>query len=302
MIRHLVLMLFIAGLAFGKEGDHGGNGGDLVVCSLPGGQTSYELLDYFEAAHLSPAVPLDLGDPSWDAMTKVHHAISRLRSIDPVRAARYETEAKHFLSLVDWLIKGPGLEHIPDLGPVSIPSHCKVRQIAIRQKQFNPNYKPYLIDERLWLKLDEDHKAGLILHEIVYGEMWDLGQKTSKKARKYNGLLSSKTLDSMTPSGYEALTNDLFRPGIAFRADKFDINLLAGHIFSIDFRPLLLYPVKEKLEWRMVESLPKWMAVTPSGEVLLGVPPAGAPDPTLLTLVVGDGDTNAIAQLRIHVK
>jgi hypothetical protein len=303
MIRIVCFFLLWARFAGAAGGDVGGNGGDLVACEGPGGTMSYELLDYFEADHKVPATPFELGEPDWEATRKVQHALDRLRVLDPVRTARYEAEAKSFLSLVDWITQGPGLEHIPDLGEVSIPPNCKVRQVAIRRKTFHPSIKPYLVDERLWLKLDENHKAGLILHEIIYGQMRDLGQKDSINARRYNGVLSSSAFDAMSASDYEALIKPLFveiQP-IAFRADKFDINLLSNQPFSQSLRSLLLYPVKGPLKWTVLESLPKWMVLDPS-ESMMGVPPASASSPILLTLVVHDGNSGAIAQLRLHVK
>jgi hypothetical protein len=301
MIRIMWLSLVVARLALASGGDVGGNGGDLVVCDLAGGQTSYELLDYFEVGQQKPATPVDLGQADWDAARKVEHAIGRFRSLDPVRAARYEAEAKHFLTLVDWIDKGPGLEHIPDLGEVAIPSHCKVKQVAIRRKTFHPSIKPYLIDERLWVKLDEDHKAGLILHELIWGEMWDLGQTNSRNARKFNGLLSSSAFQSMPVTDYEAMTKKLFEEvkPLAFRANKFDINMIQNEWFELDLRSLLQYPVKGKLTWKVLEPLPTWLRITGS-ERLAGLP--RAPGPMDLTLIVQGDETGAIAQLRITVK
>ncbi len=304
MIRRLVLLFFIGGFAFGSEGDHGGNGGDLAVCVRPDGTVSYELLDYFEAAHQSPAMPFELGDPSWDASEKVQYALSRLSDLDPVRGARYEAEAKYFLSLVDWITQGPGLEHIPDLGEVAIPTHCQVKQIAIRRKTFHPSIKPYLIDERLWLKLDEDHKAGLILHELIYAQMRDLGQRDSINARKYNGILSSPAFESMAAYDYEALVKDLFveiQP-LAFGANKFDVNVMQKQFFHLGLRGLLQYPVKGKLSWQFLESLPSWMRFDSVSETISGLAANGAKDPILLSLIVRDENSAAIAQLRIHVK
>ncbi len=297
----LWVLFFLSRVSWAVGGDVGGNGGDLVLCDLPGGKTSYELLDYFEAAQKTP---FELGPSSGDAFEKVTHAIARLRMLDPVRAARYEAEAKSFLSLVEWITQGPGLEHIPDLGAVTIPSHCKVRQVAIRRRTFHPSIRPYLIDERLWLKLDEDHKAGLILHELIYGQMRDLGQKTSINARKFNGLLSSRAFDSISASDYDLLVKQLFEEiqPIEFRADKFDVNTLRGMPFTLSLRSLLQYPVKGALEWRFLEPLPKWMVIDNSHEIIVGMPTEFPSSPILLTLVVRDENTAAIAQLRVHVK
>jgi hypothetical protein len=305
MTRQLWLLLLVAGSVFASGGDVGGNGGDLVVCDLPGGQGSYELLDYFEAAQQKPAALFELGSADWDAVRKVEHAISRLRPLDPVRAARYEATAKHFLSLVDWITSGPGLEHIPDLGKVAIPSHCKVKQVAIRRtKTFHPSIKPYLIDERLWLKLDEDHRAGLILHELVWGEMFDLGQTNSLNARKFNALLSSAAFDSMPISEYEALTKSLFqefhRP--AFRADKFDINAIHNQYFALDLRSLLQHPVKGALRWSFMGPVPAWLTLSSATDRIFGTPKASDVGTEVLTLVVQAEESGAIAQIRIHIK
>lgn len=304
MIRVFGLLIVLTRFAWAVGGDVGGNGGDLVVCDLSGGQSSYELLDFYEAARQTPPAPFELGRAGWDAGEKVAYALDRLRTVDPVRAARYEAEAKAFLSLVEWITQGPGLEHIPDLGQVAIPPQCKVRQIAIRRKTFHPSIRPFLIDERLWLKLDEDHKAGLILHEIVYGHMRDLGQRDSLNARAFNGLLSSSAFQSISLPDYKRLVKALFveiQP-IAFRADKFDVNALEGQTFALNLRSLLQYPVKGILEWRFLDPLPKWMTFNDVTETITGVPDASSPAPHLLTLVVHDENAGAIAQLRVHIK
>ncbi len=302
MIRILVAVLLLANVGWAKEGDVGGNGGDLVLCEN-GGMISHELLDYFEAAHKSPVEPLDLGAADWDATRKVEFALSRLRHLDPVRCARYEAEAKHFLTLVEWITQGPGLEHIPDLGEVVIPPHCKVKQVAIRRKTFHPSIKPYLIDERLWLKLDEDHKAGLILHEIIYGETWDLGQKTSVNARKYNALLSSAAFESMPVGDYEALVKKIFekKQPVEFAAAAFDVNALQGQAFALSLRSLLRYasvPVK----WSFIGTLPSWLSYSAATETLRGTAPSGATGTEVFRVAAHDDDGGAIAQIRIQIK
>lgn len=304
MRRIVCILCFVVRAALGSGGDVGGNGGYLVVCDQPGGGSSYELLDYFESVNGKPPLPLELGLSSWGASRKVEHALARLNALDPKRAVRYEAEATRFLSLVEWITQGPGLEPIPDLGPINLPAHCKPKPVAIRRKTFHPSIKPFLIDQRLWLKLSEDHRAGLMLHEIIYGEMRDLGQKTSVNARKFNGLVSSSVFEAMPVGDYEKLAKALFEEiqPLAFRADKFDVNALAGQPFVLSLRSLLLHPVKGPLTWRFLEPVPTWLKLDLVQETISGTPTAATVDPLALTLVVHDGDTGAIAQIRLSVK
>jgi hypothetical protein len=49
--------------------------------------------------------------------------------------------------------------------------------------------KIYLIDRDLWERLDNNNKAGLVLHEIIYRESIRGGAVNSRAVRKYNGLI-----------------------------------------------------------------------------------------------------------------
>jgi hypothetical protein len=297
MIRLASLLLFWSASVFAAGGDVGGNGGGLVVCEQSAGTFSYELLDYFEAEEASPPLPYDLGPAEWDAFKKVELALSRLSLLDPKRASAYRAQAQRFLSEVEWKTK---LQHIPDAGETVIPSHCHIEQGAIRRPKLDPTMRPYLIDPLLWKALDEDHRAGLVLHELIWGEMRDLGQKSSEKARRFNAIVSSSALQSMKADEYETLTKELYRPAIAFRADKFDVNALANQPFSLDLPSLLLYQVPGSLLWQFVGPVPAWMGIV--GSSIIGVPRKADPKPITVSLVVTDGETSAIAQLRILVK
>ena len=62
--------------------------------------------------------------------------------------------------------------------------NCEVRQIAIRKEEALPSEKRFIIDKKLWDRLDSRNKSALIVHEIIYEHLNKLGETTSVKARK----------------------------------------------------------------------------------------------------------------------
>src|SRR5450432_3077511 len=99
-------------------------------------------------------------------------------------------------------MKGP-LQGISDHGYIPVPPGCRIEQLAIQLKDDDGDGKRYLIDEDYWKGLDNDHRAGLILHEITYREAISLGAKDSIKTRYYTALISSLKPEEMSVDEYE---------------------------------------------------------------------------------------------------
>ena len=96
------------------------------------------------------------------------------------------------------------LRDISDSEELSLGENCEKKQIAVNRVGLpvHPTRKMYTIDERLWEKLDEEQKAGLILHEIIYSFALKNGAKNSINARYYNSVISSSDFSSLDPFTY----------------------------------------------------------------------------------------------------
>lgn len=156
-------------LALGSLGDFKGNGGDVVTCA--DGRTT--VLDVFES-QLGPLPsnvdiesvylkPLELAGQT--------HLATTLRT----RAASFLNDAVMVTSdLGDVVDEG---DHAP------LPPQCQLEQIANQNPSLLPSGKRYIVNQRLWNKLDPLNRTALIFHELLYS----LSQNpSSKELRAFN--------------------------------------------------------------------------------------------------------------------
>ena len=186
-----------------------GNGGDVVVCKHPTGKLkSIELLDVFEARLDSRHI-----DPNWpddSPLEKVRHFLLPLAAADNALYKALRNELTVFMTstaYVDNII----LTDIPDSDELMIGKGCELEQIAInRGNNRLPGRSKYLISNDLWKLLDNDNKAALILHEIIYDHFKEnLGHLNSIISRYFHGYLFSGWLPVFTPEVYRKLNYDL---------------------------------------------------------------------------------------------
>lgn len=191
LIKIFIVLLFsINALAATEKG----NGGDVIVC--PSNNTA-ELLDHYEARTIY-ARTLNMGPgTSWQEM--VNFAVARLARLSPIRTAEYTELAKSFLSSVEFTDQE--LPDIPDSKETLLPKGCQLRQAAI-QDMSDPLRPKYRVNRLLWDALTELGKAGLVLHEIIYHEARSADHLDSRAARAFNGILSSKDIESMSVQNY----------------------------------------------------------------------------------------------------
>lgn len=109
---------------------------------------------------------------------------------------------------------------IPDSNHFPLPSNCALRQAAIQQVKVVPHDKKYLINKDVWDYLDENQRAVLVLHEIVYGEALRHGHETSQKSRYFGSLLFSDEIQKMDESAYERIVKMMNFDRILFRDEQ----------------------------------------------------------------------------------
>lgn len=202
VLAFLSLVGFSSAFAIGHDI---GNGGDVVVCYKDDKVTkkSVELLDFYEARELRN-IPVLMGGPELSMDQKIGMALARLRVINPTRANRLRAYAKTAMNEVLFK-RGKNLVDIPDSGHLFLDENCKIKQIAIQETPRFPGDPRYLIDEDLWNLLDEDGKAGLVLHEVIWRELRLAGVKNSVPVRYLNSLMFGDRLNGLSVSGYVSL-------------------------------------------------------------------------------------------------
>ncbi|MBK7890572.1 MAG: hypothetical protein IPJ84_06930 [Bdellovibrionales bacterium] len=205
-----VVILFIAFVSFQAQatGRTVGNGGDVVVCENQAGVIeSIELLDFYEGRILK-GIKTDFGSQARTVDEKVATALARLERVSPARAQLYRERALQFFADTLFLEDGH-LADIRDAGDIVIPNGCRIAQIANQSAPLYPDDKRYVIDRSLWTALDDDSRAGLILHEIIYREAIELGHENSVSTRLLNSGLCSQKIETMTVSQYTRFLTEL---------------------------------------------------------------------------------------------
>ena len=174
-------------------GERTGNGGDVISCTT-GNVTSTQSLDFFEMtnSHHSPGAGQAL--PHTD---QVQYIIRRVATLMPHLGQAFQERFDQFSG--DSLVVDYPLANIPDTGQVNIPDNCSINQVVIRMPSRLPFGKQYIIRKQYWDALDEENKAAVMLHEIVYGYAVDeLQAQDSKYSRALVGSLMSYELNYMS--------------------------------------------------------------------------------------------------------
>lgn len=179
-------------------GDSKGNGGDVIVCQK--GKAPVEVLDVFEA-RVMRGFQLELGGPGVSLEEKLNILINRLEAYSPGRASRYREWGDSFLSEAQFF-RGMNFGDVEDSDHILIPSNCKLKQIIIQQKVDFPEDRRYMVNEDLWDQLDNDNKAALVLHELIYRE---LQSETSVNVRYFNSFLFSNEISRLTHDEFKKL-------------------------------------------------------------------------------------------------
>lgn len=285
-------------------GNEAGNGGDVVVCYQGETILSTKLLDFHEAEVMRPELVPDLGAPDASPSEKVKLALDRLSKLDAERAAAYQEEADAFFANTRF-VKGVVLEDIPDSGYVPIGKDCRVEQIAIQKAPVFPEDRLYTINQDLWERLDNDHRAGLMLHEIVYGEAIKRGHKNSVKARYFTELIASAKIATLPASEYERLVALILGgaplPGtVKFSAPDYRFDAVAEQPFRMDLKALLASVGSGNLKWNAT-GLPAWLVLDGAAGVLMGTPRRPDIGTHEFRLAVQDGDSGALTKVTIVV-
>lgn len=185
---------------FANAGTAVSGGGGAVYC---GTNHPAELFDFYEARVLRN-IEIDLG--AGDHMQLVRNALQRIAKHDPERAYEYSDLADTFMQEAKFL-PNVMLSEVPDVGNVALPVGCELRQVVIQAEPNFPGDPYYIVSKDLWDLMNESSKAGLILHEIIYREAIERGQKSSVNVRYFNSMIANKNFNQLSLANYAELIN-----------------------------------------------------------------------------------------------
>ncbi|MBC86734.1 MAG: hypothetical protein CL677_06095 [Bdellovibrionaceae bacterium] len=181
----LTLSLLFSVSSLGADG--AANGGDVVVCNAGSASETTELLDLFE---IQDKYQFELRLPEGE-LSAEENAIYQLDRLIEWQAHPILTrKILEFSSRIDFV---EDLEDIDDSEHGILPDNCYLEQVASNQGDGRIQ-----IDEGLWGKLDSANKGALIIHELIYEELFKIGYTNSIATRLFNGLLH---VNKMKPNG-----------------------------------------------------------------------------------------------------
>jgi hypothetical protein len=277
-----------------------GNGGNTVVCfGVFDTISSTELLDYYQYAD---TLPYDLGPAFTNFNDKVKFVLNRLSRLDPERAKNYQIEASQFVQVTRWV--NGSIPQVPDSGFVPVPKDCSIEQTAIQYPANRSDGTRYTVTDDIWDRLDENNKAGLILHEIVYREEIRLGYTDSEKARYYNAVISSDQINTMDQNTYNNFSSITFEPvqGVSFNQEDITLSASGNATSSINMNTYLAYAGTEPLSWYLVPDPAKGIAIDINTGVLTITGATGTYNYMLVVREGGeDGQHAATANLSIEI-
>ncbi len=190
----IALALLYPGVSMAEQAV--GNGGHGVKCTV-GSNITYETLDIYELKAAGKTV--QLGPPGTTVDQKVDIALQRFRAIDPNRYAAYAREAADFSRHAVNEVAAP---QTGDQGVITLQSGCEVVQIIAQYSPRFPGDIVYVIGTDNWDLLDDDSKATLIVHEVLYRQAIQFGLRGSTEIRKFVGLLISGELANFNREQY----------------------------------------------------------------------------------------------------
>lgn len=185
-----------------------GNGGYVLECHSNGTNkwVSYDLEEGLILNQLTPKYS------SFKSYTeKARDVINRIHNINPFRAKLYKHWLFTFEAESQFLKTDTYLVDIPDISFGVVPKNCYLHQAIVQIASPSIGEARYFINSTIWQRLDENQKAALVIHELIYREAIseENRHQNSVQVRKLNQWLHSGKLESMTVQKYIELIRQL---------------------------------------------------------------------------------------------
>lgn len=230
----LTSMPTLAGGKASEEGGMRGGGGNAVVCRDAATKEikSAVLYDYFEAT-TGRGWTLDMG-PATNYIGKFNYLIARLSQQDLTLAQIISREFEKFESNTLRLDDNASLPQLNDSIGVVLPGErlCPAgqtesfEQAAVRRDIRGPGDKKFVLKKSIWNAMDEDSKAGLVMHEIVYSMMAPTADEVAKWRQEGRQHPHENSVSTRFFNSHLASTNfSKFPVEALYRALNFDIRV-----------------------------------------------------------------------------
>lgn len=201
-----ILFFSFSGIAGG--GHVVGNGGYVLECHF-NDVTKWLSYDLQEGMILNQLAPKYSSAKSYQE--KANNILNRIQKLNPFRSKLYKEWLLKFENESQFLELNIDLVNIPDISVGVIPKNCQLRQAVVQISSPANGENRYLINSTLWRHLDENQKAALVLHELIYREAIseENRHQNSIQVRKFNQWLHSGKLEKMTVQQYIELIQSL---------------------------------------------------------------------------------------------
>lgn len=179
-----------------------GSGGFAVVKDLEGGLLEVELYDHWEwCSRLTTEIEMGPGD---DYTEHLFYVITRLKIFDLPLALKLEKKVNDLLpkietSLLDRINFSDPKDYNNLLDP---PPPYRKEIFALFVSWPGPGELKYMFRKELWVQAPSRVKAGILLHELLYDEAVKEGAKNSDSTRRFNTLISSRLMNTLTKNEY----------------------------------------------------------------------------------------------------
>ena len=190
----------------GPGGHTGEGGGGAIVCRNERKKIigTPEMFDRWEARTIyKKPIPTQEGK---NYVEKVKKMIERFKFLSPYRHQLYGKWFETF-DQEKTVIAGGSFKIIKDALYIGIPKGCAYEQVAIQRKPELPGEFRYSINGDLWDRMDDDGKAALVFHELIYREAMIYGHENSRYVRHFHRKLFLK-YENANPAVMMALAQE----------------------------------------------------------------------------------------------
>lgn len=157
----LILATFLTPL-FAKAQYTVGNGGYSVKCK----DAPIVTLDLYESASFGMTIKYS---KELSPMAKATELIDRLGKYAPEKVPLYKAWLKKWFYEINWLTDAELAEHDPDdHGTILTDKNCDLKITAIQFHDTSFQMHVFSMSPFLWFELDDNNKAALIFHELLY--------------------------------------------------------------------------------------------------------------------------------------
>lgn len=200
----MLLTLILSNLSY--AGNREGHAGRVYICgSKEEGNLKYELYDFYKARARGQVVDLGPGD----YREKIRTMMKKLAKVEPARASIYLERALNFDGVQGEEDTFDNI--VTDNSVYGELTGCKLKVVVY---QVNPN-SPYSAEKsrkfrfsKIWPDLDDETRAGLILHEVILQDALFQNIPDLYAAVYMNGMIASRDMETISLESWQQLTRE----------------------------------------------------------------------------------------------